>query len=59
MLDTDSFKKAFLSELDKAASTVELQQVRIKYLGKKGLLTAQLKTFLRCLLKKNGLLEKW
>ncbi|MDO8746275.1 MAG: phenylalanine--tRNA ligase subunit alpha [Thermodesulfovibrionales bacterium] len=43
MLDTDSFKKAFLSELDKAASTTELQQVRIKYLGKKGLLTAQLK----------------
>jgi phenylalanyl-tRNA synthetase alpha chain len=43
MLDTDSFKKAFLSELDKAASTAELQQVRIKYLGKKGLLTAQLK----------------
>ncbi|MCX5717776.1 MAG: phenylalanine--tRNA ligase subunit alpha [Nitrospirae bacterium] len=43
MLDTDSFKKVFLSELDKAASTSELQQVRIKYLGKKGLLTAQLK----------------
>ena len=43
MLDTDSFKKAFLIELDKAASTAELQQVRIKYLGKKGLLTALLK----------------
>ncbi len=43
MLDTDSFKKALLSELDKAASMAELQQVRIKYLGKKGLLTAQLK----------------
>ncbi|MDP1759553.1 MAG: hypothetical protein Q8K77_07135, partial [Thermodesulfovibrionales bacterium] len=43
MLDTGSFKKAFLIELDKAASTSELQQVRIKYLGKKGLLTALLK----------------
>ncbi|HBO85048.1 MAG TPA: phenylalanine--tRNA ligase subunit alpha, partial [Deltaproteobacteria bacterium] len=43
MLDTNSFKKAFLSELDKAESTSELQQVRIKYFGKKGLLTAQLK----------------
>lgn len=43
MLDTDSFKKAFLIELDKAASIAELQQVRIKYLGKKGLLTSLLK----------------
>ena len=43
MLDTDSFKKTFLIELDKAASIAELQQVRIKYLGKKGLLTALLK----------------
>ncbi|HBU06193.1 MAG TPA: phenylalanine--tRNA ligase subunit alpha [Nitrospiraceae bacterium] len=43
MLDTDSFKKAFLIELDKAASIAELQRVRIKYLGKKGLLTALLK----------------
>jgi len=44
MPDNDSLKKTFLDELDKAASVAELQQLRVKYLGKKGLLTAQLKT---------------
>jgi phenylalanyl-tRNA synthetase alpha chain len=46
MFDVDSLKKTFLSELNSAISVSELQQVRIKYLGKKGLLTAQLKNLL-------------
>jgi len=44
MIDSGSIKKTFLDELKAAASLSELQQVRIKYLGKKGLLTAQLKS---------------
>lgn len=43
MLDNSSLKKTFLDELNMAASVAELQQLRVKYLGKKGLLTAQLK----------------
>ncbi|MBI4689670.1 MAG: phenylalanine--tRNA ligase subunit alpha [Nitrospirae bacterium] len=43
MIDSDSFKKTFLSELNSASSVSELQQIRVKYLGKKGLLTLQLK----------------
>jgi len=43
MINSGSIKKTFLAELKAAASISELQQVRIKYLGKKGFLTAQLK----------------
>lgn len=44
MPDNDSLKKSFLAELNIAASVAELQQLRVKYLGKKGVLTAQLKS---------------
>lgn len=44
MPDNDSLKKIFLAELNIAASVAELQQLRVKYLGKKGALTAQLKS---------------
>ncbi|TAL27327.1 MAG: phenylalanine--tRNA ligase subunit alpha [Nitrospirae bacterium] len=44
MPDNDSLKKIFLAELNIAASVAELQQLRVKYLGKKGVLTAQLKS---------------
>lgn len=44
MFDSDSIKKTFRAELNSVSSVSELQQLRIKYLGKKGLLTSQLKT---------------
>ncbi len=44
MPDNDSLKKIFLAELNIAASVAEIQQLRVKYLGKKGVLTAQLKS---------------
>ncbi|MBI4683790.1 MAG: phenylalanine--tRNA ligase subunit alpha [Nitrospirae bacterium] len=44
MRDGASLKKSFLEELTKAASLTEIQQIRVKYLGKKGLLTSELKT---------------
>lgn len=44
MRDGTSLKKSFLDELTKAASLTEIQQIRVKYLGKKGLLTSELKT---------------
>jgi len=43
MLNNDSLKKIFLAELNASASVAELQQLRVKYLGRKGLLTAELK----------------
>lgn len=44
MLDTDSLKKDFLAELAGLASLHEVNDIRVRYLGKKGILTAQLKT---------------
>ncbi len=44
MLDSDSLKKTFIAEINATASLAELQQLRVKYLGKKGLLTSQLKS---------------
>jgi len=42
--DILSLKKVFLEESQSVISISELQQLRIKYLGKKGLVTSQLKT---------------
>jgi len=39
-----SLKNAFLAEADTVASLSDLQQLRVKYLGKKGLVTSKLKT---------------
>ncbi|MDI6891075.1 MAG: phenylalanine--tRNA ligase subunit alpha [Thermodesulfovibrionales bacterium] len=39
-----SLKKSFLKESKSARSLAELQQLRVKYLGKKGLVTSKLKT---------------
>ena len=39
-----SLKNSFLEELKSAISVAKLQQLRIKYLGKKGLVTSKLKT---------------
>lgn len=44
MDDILSLKKVFLEESQSVISISELQQLRIKYLGKKGLVTSQLKT---------------
>ncbi len=41
--DILSLKNSFLKESKSAASVAELQQLRIKYLGKKGLVTSKLK----------------
>lgn len=43
MLDITSLKKTFLDELNSVTKLAEIQQLRIKYLGKKGLLTSKLK----------------
>ncbi len=43
MLDSNDIKKTFEDELKKTAFLSELQQLRVKYLGKKGILTAHLK----------------
>ncbi len=43
MKDILSLKNSFLKESKSAASVAELQQLRIKYLGKKGLVTSKLK----------------
>jgi phenylalanyl-tRNA synthetase alpha chain len=42
--DLLSLKQVFLEELRSTASLSELQQLRVKYLGKKGLVTMKLKT---------------
>ena len=43
MADITEIKKTFLDELTAAGTVGELQLLRVKYLGKKGVLTAQLK----------------
>ncbi len=43
MEDILSLKNSFLKESKSAASVAELQQLRVKYLGKKGLVTSKLK----------------
>lgn len=43
MLDITSIKKTFSDELNSVSAATELQQLRIKYLGKKGMLPAKLK----------------
>ncbi|MCE5195503.1 MAG: phenylalanine--tRNA ligase subunit alpha [Nitrospiraceae bacterium] len=43
MADIASLKKIFLGELETAASVAELQNLRVKYLGRKGLITEELK----------------
>ena len=44
MEDLLSLKNSFLKELKSAKSLAELQQLRVKYLGKRGLVTSKLKT---------------
>lgn len=43
MLDIDYIKKTFADELNSVSAVADLQQLRIRYLGKKGILTAKLK----------------
>ncbi len=43
MSDIEDIRKSFLEELDCSKSTSDLQQLRVKYLGKKGILTSKLK----------------
>jgi len=42
--DILSLKDSFLNELQSVTTVAELQQLKIKYLGKKGIVTAKLKT---------------
>ncbi len=44
MADIDDIKKSFTEDLNSAKSLAELQQLKVKYLGKKGLLTSKLKS---------------
>lgn len=44
MEDLLSLRKTFLEEADTVASLSAIQQLRVKYLGKKGLVTSKLKT---------------
>jgi phenylalanyl-tRNA synthetase alpha chain len=41
--DLLSLRDTFLAEIEPVASVTDLQQIRTKYTGKKGLLTARLK----------------
>lgn len=43
MLDINTIKDNFFKELDSVVTTAELQQLRIKYSGKKGIITSRLK----------------
>lgn len=43
MADSDDIKRTFTEDLGSAGSLADLQQLRVKYLGKKGILTSQLK----------------
>ena len=43
MEDILSLKSSFLKETKSATSVAELQQLRVKYLGKKGIVTSKLK----------------
>jgi len=43
MSDIEDIRKSFLEEHDSSKSTSDLQQLRVKYLGKKGILTSKLK----------------
>lgn len=43
MIDINNIKKTFSGELNSISSVADLQQLRIKYLGKKGDLTARMK----------------
>lgn len=43
MTDIDDIKKSFAEDLNSANSLSELQQLKVKYLGKKGILTSKLK----------------
>jgi len=42
--DILSLKESFIDELQSVKTVAELQQLRVKYLGKKGIVTAKLKT---------------
>jgi phenylalanyl-tRNA synthetase alpha chain len=42
--DILSLKESFINELKSVTTVAELQQLRVKYLGKKGIVTAKLKT---------------
>lgn len=44
MFDITSLKKIFLEELNSVKGLTELQKIRVKYLGKKGLVTSKLKS---------------
>jgi phenylalanyl-tRNA synthetase alpha chain len=44
MNDLEAIRQEFSTELDAADTTQALEQLRVKYLGKKGLVTSQLKT---------------
>ncbi|MBM4136534.1 MAG: phenylalanine--tRNA ligase subunit alpha [Nitrospira sp.] len=43
MLDIASLKKSFLNDLQAITNLSQLQQLRVKYLGKRGLVTSELK----------------
>ena len=43
MTENEDIKKSFLSELGSVRASNDLQQLRVKYLGKKGILTAKMK----------------
>ncbi|HTR45264.1 MAG TPA: phenylalanine--tRNA ligase subunit alpha [Thermodesulfovibrionales bacterium] len=44
MFDIDDIKSTFRRELDAAGTAADIDQLRIRYTGKKGIVTAQLKT---------------
>jgi len=43
MIDIDTIKDAFLKDLASACTSADLKQLRVKYIGKKGIITANLK----------------
>jgi phenylalanyl-tRNA synthetase alpha subunit len=43
MSDLDSIRSSFNKELEAADSAAAIEEIRIKYLGKKGVLTGELK----------------
>ncbi len=43
MADINDIKKSFVDDLNSAGTSADLQRLRVKYLGKKGLITSQLK----------------
>lgn len=58
MADIASLQKTFLGELETAASAAELQNLRVKYLGRKGAITEELKSLPKLSVEEKRLMGK-